>query len=134
MKKITYYKRLFLIAAIWNIGAGFICWFAANFFREFFFDLFAMELLPSLFAFNALFWIIIPFGIGFYLVSEDISKNHGLVFIGMLGKTFFFIITIVTMVLKEANILLPAIGLADLIFAFLFWEFLLNYPKMAKVE
>lgn len=134
MKKIKYYKRLFFIASIWNIGAGILCWFGVNFFREFFFELFAMEIPPSQFAFNALFGFIIIFGIGFYLVFQDISKNHGLVFIGMLEKTLFFIICIVTMLLKEANILLVVVGIADLIFAFLFWEFLLNYPKMAKVD
>ena len=134
MRRITYYKRLFLMAGIWNLGAGFICWFGANFFREFFFDVFDMVLPPSLFAFNALFWIVIALGVGFYIVSRDIAYNHGLVFTGMLGKTFFFIICVVTLVLKEANFLIILVGAVDLIFAFLFLEFLRSYPNLARKE
>ena len=91
--------------------------------------MFGMPSPASLFPFHAMFWFIIAFGIGYFIVSRDITKNHGVVLIGALGKIIFLIDCIVTLLLKEANMVLLGTGIVDLIFAILFIEFLLKTKK-----
>jgi len=110
MKNANYYKVLFIIGAIWNLAAGIMCWMGSMLIPETFFPLFNMPSPTSLFPFHTMFWLIIAFGIGYIIVSRDISKNHGLILIGILGKTIFFIDCVVTILLKEANIMLLGPG------------------------
>jgi len=130
MKNANYYKLLFLIAGIWNLAAGIICWIGCVLMPDVFFRMFNMPLPSSLFPFHAMFWFIIAFGIGYIIVSRDINKNHGVILIGMLAKFLFFIDCIVTLTLKEANIMLIGTGIIDLIFAILFLDFLLKAKKV----
>jgi hypothetical protein len=129
MKKAKCYRNLFLIAAIWNLLAGFSCWLGGIFMPDLFFGMFGMPSPASLFPFHAMFWFIISFGIGYLIVSHDISKNQGVVYIGIIGKVLFFTDCIITVALKEANFLLIGTGVIDLIFAILFIEFLLTMRK-----
>ena len=130
MKNANYYKVLFIVAGIWNLAAGVICWTGSVLMPDVFFKMFNMPLPSSLFPFHAMFWSIIAFGIGYIIVSRDITKNHGLIFIGMLAKILFLIDCIITVILKEANIMLLGTGIVDLIFAILFVEFLLKVKKV----
>jgi hypothetical protein len=130
MKNAKYYKTLFLIAGIWNIGAAIPCWIGSVFMPDMFFKMFGMPSAVSLFPFHAMFWFILAFGIGYLIVSCDITKNHGIIFIGMLAKILFFIDCIITLISKEANIMLLTTGIVDLIFAALFIEFLLKTKKV----
>ena len=130
MKNAKYYKILFLIAGIWNIGAAIPCWTGSVFMPDTFFKMFGMPPAVSLFPFHAMFWFILALGIGYIIVSRDIAKNHGIIFIGMLAKILFFIDCIITLISKEANIMLLTTGIVDLIFAVLFIEFLLKTRKV----
>jgi hypothetical protein len=129
MKIAKYYKTLFLIAALWNLGAGILCWAGCVFMPDMFFKMFGMPVPTSLFPFHAMFWFIIAFGIGYWRVSCDITKNHGIIFIGLIAKILFCIDCIITIVSKEANIMLLGTGIIDLIFAGLFIEFSLRAKK-----
>jgi hypothetical protein len=131
MKNIEYYKILFLIGGIWNIGAAISCWIGSIFIPSLFFKMFGMPSPASLFPFHAMFWFIMTFGIGYIMVSRDISKNHGVILIGMLGKIIFFIDCLTTLLLKEANIMLLFTGIVDLVFAILFIDFLLKSKKLS---
>jgi hypothetical protein len=124
MQKANYYKNFFLISSLWNFAAGLLCWLGAIFMTDFLFDLFEMPLPDSLFPFHVMFFFVIMLGIGYYIVSRDISKNRGIVQIGMWAKTGFFLITLITVLINEANYLVALFGLVDLIFAVLFFEFL----------
>ena len=130
MKNANYYKILFLIAGIWNLGAAILCWIGSVFMPDLFFKMFGMPSPPSLFPFHAMFWCILTFGIGYIIVSRDITKNHGIIFIGMLAKILFFIDCIITLISKEANIMLLPTRIVDLAFAILFIEFLLKTKKV----
>jgi len=130
MKNANYYKVLFIIAGIWNLAAGIICWIGSILMPDVFFKMFNMPSPASLFPFHAMFWFIIAFGIGYIIVSRDITKNQGIILIGMLAKTLFFIDCVITLLLKEANIMLLVTGVVDLVFAVLFLEFLLKAKKV----
>jgi len=132
MKNANYYKILFLIAGIWNLGVAIPCWIGSVFIPDVFFNIFNMSSPASLFPFHAMFLFIIVFGIGYITVSRDITKKHGIILIGLLGKILFFIVCIITLSLNEANIMLLATGIIDLIFAILFIEFLLKIKKVSS--
>lgn len=72
-----------------------------------------MPLPVSLFPFNAMFWFIIAFGIGYLILSLDISKNHGIVLIGLIAKLLFCIDCLFTLTLNEANMLLLWTGIIE---------------------
>ncbi len=97
MKNANYYKILFLIAGIWNLGVAIPCWIGSVFMPDVFFNIFNMPSPASLFSFHAMFLFIIVFGIGYMTVSRDITKNHGIILIGLLGKILFFIICVITL-------------------------------------
>jgi hypothetical protein len=132
MKNLKYYKTLFIIGGIWNLGAGVLCWLGSVFMPDLFFNMFGMPKPPSMFPFHAMFWFIIVFGIGYIIVSRDVTKNHGIVLIGTMAKILFFLDCIITFSSKEANAMLLGPGVVDLIFAVLFVEFLLKTKAMTS--
>jgi hypothetical protein len=71
------------------VVAALICWIGSIFMASLFFNMFGMQPPPSLFPFHAMFGFIIFFGVGYFIVSRDISKNHGIIVIGMPGKIIF---------------------------------------------
>jgi hypothetical protein len=123
-KKSKFYKNFFLIAGLWNLLAGIPCWIGTVFLTEFFLEIFKMPIPGSLFPYHTMFFFIIMFGVGYIIVSKDITKNHGIVWIGMIAKIGFFVISLFTYLINEANILLAGFGLVDFIFAVLFIDFL----------
>jgi hypothetical protein len=89
------------------------------------FVFFGLAIPPSLIFFNGMLWFVVAFGIGYFLVSRDITKNHGIVLIGAFAKVVTFIDFTVTVALAEAGSILLVFGSGDLIFAVLFLEFLI---------
>jgi hypothetical protein len=125
----NYFKNLFLIGAIWNIGAAIGCSMAAILFTEAYFGAFDMPVPSSLFAIIGMFMMVLAYGIGYLIVRQDLGKNHGIVSTGVVGKIFFFINCVVFVLLKEANLMLLIVGFVDLLFAILFIHFLLQRKK-----
>lgn len=128
-KSPTYYKNLFIIAALWNLGAAIPLWLGGVFIPDLTFGIYGITPPTTLFPYHAMFWFIMAFGIGYLIVSCDITKNHGIVVIGIIAKVLFLLDCIITVVLKEANLLLLFPGIVDFIFAMLFLEFLLSAKK-----
>ncbi|MHA1649038.1 MAG: hypothetical protein ACTSYB_02500 [Candidatus Helarchaeota archaeon] len=99
MERTDFYKYLFFLTAIWN-------WIIA---------------LPLLFIYERVlqnFGMIIPnsplwiqlfagfvflFGIGYYIVSRDLNKNHGFVFIGLMTKILVFLYFLYFFILNELH-------------------------------
>src|SRR5208283_3830281 len=85
----------FLISAIWNLYFS----ISAIFFPEYTLKLaYGEEVASAIFNnyytytfYNFQSAAILVFGIGYYIVSRDVSKNHGIVLLGIIGKLFFFI-------------------------------------------
>lgn len=125
MKKSSYYKRMFFVAGLWNLVLSVPSWLGAVIMPESSSRILGMAPSAVLFPYHAMFWLIMAFGVGYLIVSRDITKNHGIATIGIIGKTLFFIDCLITLILKQANVILLLIGIGDLIFACLFLEFLL---------
>jgi hypothetical protein len=118
----TFYKRQFLVGALWNVVGGF----------------FVAVATPSIFGWSGLStpqppayyaaWIalFITFGIGYFTVYRDMYNNKNIVVLGIIGKLAFSAVFICCMTLYKGQIpsffWVPVIG--DLVFVVLFWMFL----------
>lgn len=132
MDKHKYYRLLFLISAIWNWFVGVSILFASLFMKEFVAELFGMVLPPSMVWFHVVTALIFVFGIGYYIVGRDLSKNHGVVLIGLLEKFLFFFILLIYVFVGDINIYVSFMTGVDLVFGILFVEFLLNYKNQTS--
>lgn len=126
MEKKTFYKYLFLLTAIWN--------FLVSLPFMFLYETFAVNwglIVPNTPIWIELFLaIVFIMGIGYFLIYRDISKNHGLVFIGILTKVTVFIVFLYFLITGLINVILFSMSIVDLVTACLMIEFLLNYKKI----
>jgi hypothetical protein len=129
MDKSTYYKNLFFIGGLWNLGGAIPLWLGGIFMPDFTFGIIGMAVPAVLFPYHAMYWMVMSLGIGYIIVSRDITKNDAIVVVAIIAKVLFFIDCVITLALKEANVLLVLIGIVDIIFACLFFEFLLSVKK-----
>jgi hypothetical protein len=116
------WRRLFVIAAVWNLVGGVIIYGAAP-------RIFATAGLgvpdPAAY-FHAWIALFMTFGIGYYLVSRDLHGRRDIVLLGIIGKFAFSVIFIAHMLARPGTIpalfLIPVVG--DLVFVVLFALFL----------
>ena len=73
--------------------------------------------------------LVFVFGIGYYWVSKDLSKNHDIVKLGIIAKILVFMIFSYHYLTGNMPLLIALCGVVDLIFAILFLEFLMNMKK-----
>ena len=82
MPKENYYRKMFFIGAIWNWVATITLCFG----YKALFPVYDMAL-PRYPVFLLMFsGLCFVFGLGYYWVSRDLSKNHGIVRMGIAGK------------------------------------------------
>ena len=115
-----FYRKMFLAGAIWN-------WIAAA--SLFVPDDVARTLIGASLPIDPIGKqifgaFVIVFGIGYYIVSTDISRNEGIVVIGIIGKSLMFALFIFHVLRDDIAIVLAVPITIDLIFAILFAEFL----------
>jgi len=119
-----YYRWLFLWAAVWNMlsaGAVLFVLSDAKFRGEMGFpgppDTISLQLLAS---------CLFVFGLGYYWVSRDLSRNRDLVKLGVIGKLIVFVVFFGHALAREISVLLVIPSTVDLLFGALFLEFLLR--------
>ena len=123
MSRNSYYRLLFVVAAIWNGIAALFSAFALPDPRlRAYLGIAAPADRLSIDLFVLL---VVVFGIGYYWVSRDITANRDLVKLGAIGKLMVFPLFSVHAWLGGIpwRLTLPALG--DLILGLLFVEFLL---------
>lgn len=120
----SYYRWLFLAAAVWNaVSAGAVLLILTNakFRHELEFpgpaDTISLQLLAS---------CLFVFGLGYYWVSCDLSRNRDLVKLGVIGKPLVFLVFFGHALTLEIPIGLVLPSIVDLLFGALFLEFLLR--------
>ena len=125
MPRERYYENLFLVGALWNWGATgifFVAWAPI-------FALVGMPQ-PSSPVFLKLFLALaFVFGIGYFWVSRDLAGNLAVVRMGIIGKIAVFALITYYWLIGDAPFLLVPTGVVDLIFAFLFTEFLFTRKR-----
>jgi hypothetical protein len=125
MPKQGYYRKMFFIGAVWNWGATLS--FALGY--TFIFSLFNMELPKYPIFFLLFLGLAFSFGLGYYWVSKDLHANHGIVKMGIVGKLIVFVGILWACIAGQIHFVLLGAGVADLIFAVLFIEFLMTYRR-----
>ena len=122
MKENTQYQtNLFRFAAVLNTTIGLIIIFA----HQWLFTLLAFEL-TAIPAFNAITQVagvaIVTFGIGYYLVSQSIKENKGIIILGIISK--FAVFVIFTLAYLNHPSMLPFFiaGIGELGFILLFFN------------
>ena len=119
-------RLMFLAAALWNWLVALVSLFANEMIRS---GLRMPPLADSLNLHLAMSCICL-FGIGYYWVARDLSKNQAIVKLGMIGKFGVFAILLGHVISGDIPYALAAPGVIDLVFAALFLEFLMRTRKM----
>ncbi len=87
-KASVFYKKFFLFAAFWNVGAGLMGILSLSLNIKLFYNVnhYSGDHLFKLHYYN--FWLfILIMGIGFYFVSKNVAHNYAMAIVGILGKT-----------------------------------------------
>ena len=120
--RLNWYRRLFLAAAWWNWLVALLSLFADKKIRSF------LRMPPLTDSLNLHLSIscICLLGIGYYWVAKDVSRNHAIAKLGMIGKLGVFSIFLGHVIEGDIPFALAAPAVIDLIFAVLFLEFLVR--------
>jgi hypothetical protein len=111
-----YYRLMFLAAALWNALAAVAVLFLINKGNlRTALEAISQELRAACLA---------TFGLGYYWVSRDLSKNHDLVRLGAMGKLLVFVVFFGHLILGNITLRLVLPSLVDLLFGILFLELL----------
>jgi hypothetical protein len=126
----NFYRRMFLVAAVWNIGGGVVI---ASF-GGLIFSTAGLSLPEPPAYFHSWIALFVVFGIGYYMVYRDPYSNKNIVILGVLGKLGFSIVFAYNMIAYPDKIplffLVPLLG--DLVFVGLFLAFLNLVRKQVK--
>lgn len=125
-----YYRWMFLTAGAWNAlaAAAILFLFTNSKLRA----QMGISNPPDPVTLQLLAACLFLFGLGYYWVGGDLSNNHDLVKLGLIGKTIVFIVCF-GHVLAGAfplSLAIPSVG--DLLFAVLFLEFLFHCRRKAQ--
>ncbi len=125
MPKENYYRKMFFVGAVWNWLATIPLFFG----YKLLFPLYDMAL-PQYPVFLLLFaGLCFIFGIGYFWVSRDVSKNHDIVRMGIAGKLLVFFAFLWAGISGQIHLVWIGAGIGDLVFTILYMEFLLTVKK-----
>lgn len=116
------------MGAIWNIVAS------SSFILTSIYDLAAFPtygiVVPiSIIWLQSFLFLVANLGIGYFIVSMDISKNYGIVIIGVIAKLGYLLICVIYFMIGDIGLITLLFAGVDIVFSILFIEFLINYKK-----
>lgn len=122
MEKKAYYKWMFLANAFW-------AWFlsASAIMAGPTSDMNLSD--TGVFYYNGFMFSVMLFGIGYFIVGLDITRNHGIVLMSIIAKTLVFISFTIYYVMGVVTPFQLIVGAIDMATAFLFLEFLIWNKK-----
>jgi hypothetical protein len=125
-----YDQLLFLAAAVWNaLSAGAVLFLLTR-------ARFRLEMgfrgQPALISLQLLASCLFVFGVGYYWVSRDLSKNRDLVKLGVIGKPLVFLVFFGHALAEQIPMQLVIPSIVDLLFGALFLEFLMRTRAKAQ--
>ena len=129
MDKEKYYKWLFIVGAVFNWIIS-VSLFIGSLAIPEIYALFGTTYPPTLFFLHALFGLIFVYGIGYFIVGQDIHKNRGCVWLGIFSKLSFFAFCVIYFLLGDLTFIIVVFGSFDLVFACLFIEYIINYKNL----
>ncbi|HEY6291666.1 MAG TPA: hypothetical protein VI455_08930 [Terriglobia bacterium] len=118
----SFYKRMFLVGALWNVAGGAFIVAATSWIFS------SAGLLPPSppVYYDAWIALLLTFGIGYFMVWKDMYGNKNIVILGIIGKLAFAAVFFYNLAAFSGQVpplfLIPVIG--DLVFVVLYWMFL----------
>ncbi|MFX0073496.1 MAG: hypothetical protein ACFFAO_20655, partial [Candidatus Hermodarchaeota archaeon] len=119
MDKNRYYKYMFLSGAIWNFFIAAIFFIGSILMLSSLSVHFDMTIPPSLVFIHAFLGMVLIVGIGLFVVSKDLAKNHNIVIMFIIEKFLMFIIFMAYYLTGAYNFLLASPSVIDLIYGIL---------------
>ena len=126
MDKNSYYKNMFLVAALWNWILA-VVFILLSILSPSSAEDFGIDIPPTWFFAHAFYFFVFLFGLLFYVTGRSLEKYHGLAPIFVLEKVCAFIIVLLYFLIGEVNVAVLVIGIGDLIFGILFLEYWLKF-------
>jgi hypothetical protein len=118
----TGYRRMFFIAALWNLVGGVVIWATT----PWLFSTSGLSVPSPPLYYQAWVALILTFGLGYYLIYRDMYRNRDIVLIGAVGKSAFSAVFLYSFIAHPGDaplyFLVPVVG--DLVFVVLFLMFL----------
>jgi hypothetical protein len=127
MDKEKYYKNVFLSGAIWNFFVAVIFILGMSLMLSTIAAQYDMKIPPSLVFMHAFLAMVFIVGVGLFVVSRDLAKNHNIVIMFVIEKFLMFIIFLAHYFTGAYNFLLVIPTIVDLIYGILFLEFYINF-------
>jgi hypothetical protein len=129
MTRSSYYQRMFYAAAIFNWIAAATVIFGAS----------TLQSLGITTPFDPIggqaFGIFAAvFGLGYYLVGRDITRNEGIVTLGIVGKALIFALFWAHAIAGQVQYSIAMMTISDAIFGILFVEFMLHGRNAAALS
>jgi hypothetical protein len=122
----TFYKRMFLVGAIWNLAGGVLI-IALT---DWVFSTAGLQPPAPPAYYQGWIALFMTFGIGYYMVYRDMYGNKDIVILGMIGKSAFAVVFVANMIVYPGGVpylfLVPVVG--DFVFVVLFGMFL-NFAR-----
>jgi len=129
----TFFRKLFFWGALWNISAALTGLFFYNFqFSLFFGPESLIDNFYQVLAFKMSMLAILLFGIGYYIVSKELTLNRAIVWLGMIGKIVLFFIFTYYFIEGKATFVAFMVFFGDFIWAILFAMFLYQTREEVK--
>lgn len=123
-----HWKTVFYIAGGFNIMAALPGILNTKKGAELFFG-FPVEDEQAIFLLQMLLPFILLFGIGYIMVGRNISKNHGIIVLGMIGKFIFAGQAVFGFMNQQISQLTFIGGVGDLIWGTIFGVFLYQFYR-----
>lgn len=129
------YSKFFLISALYNIIAAFNGMVFFEVMNKLLYGLKTkIQYGVTTFILRTFYTHVLVFGIGYYIVSRDPSRNRGIVWMGMLAKIAFFFAAIPYFLKKKITAIAFLLAFGDLVFGILFGLFLRNTRNDYRIE
>jgi hypothetical protein len=127
-KELTFFKRLFLISAIWNLIGAIFGYFNTAFTFSGFFN---RELTDPLFyaIYQGAWGTTLVYFIGYLIVANNPIKHTGIVIVGGIGKIGFAISLLKFYLAGLAGPVVFIVILGDFVFALLFLHYFFRLYK-----
>ena len=125
-----YYKWLFLSAAMWNMFAVAALTLLST--NPKFRSVVGFPASPDAISSQLLGSCLFAFGLGYYWISRDLSRNLDLVTLGVIGKPLVFVVFFGHAVAHDIPPLIVLPSIVDLLFGALFLEFLMRTRSKAQ--
>ncbi len=120
-----FFSLMFLLGALWNVSIGITgCLFYRFSAVLFFGDSVVTEGLIAGLFFRLLMVAVLIFGVGYYLVSRELTLNRGIVWLGLASKLILFTVFTWLFLAGKTTIMAQLALTGDLVWSVFFARFL----------